>query len=499
VATFEQPGFNLDAFLDDALKSPAYKDRLARVYLDLMRLQIGATFQFVPAPATLRRVQVLGADCSPITIYYRQGQRRVRPETDGEFCLDQSETGLQFPRNTNPIGTPTPVDPAVLDQYTALAYPWWLYRDYDQPAPADRFGPDWAATHPGFVPVDALVNDTRVTDAGTDAGSTPITQVRVCKEEAQTAPTGTIYASGRTSNGDAGSPPYGRLTFPPLDSAFARQNAGKAIDCSTGSYFAMSVDCGCGPGLERCMPGATAQFDPPAFSFTSQQPLGFDQPVDATNQPASSWNRLWWGEEASQFLQHVFDQDEPVTKLLTASYTKVNGPLAQFYKAVAPATCCGQGLGFGLLQPVPLFDPKGLPADLKPHDAQDWRLVERGANASGLLTMPVFLTKYGSRRARAHVVYNAFLCRDFIAQNVQLAPSTEPNLMVRPGCQTCHVKLEPMAASFARVAESDWTFLPPDKLPLRSAACRNRPDGGPQNGACNTFYDPAFGNADAGS
>src|SRR5207248_2550147 len=82
---------------------------LTQVYMDLLRLEVGSQFQFVPAQVTLRRVQVLGPDgLTPVTIYYRQNQRRPRIETDGEFCLSQAETGLQFPRNAAPTGTATP-------------------------------------------------------------------------------------------------------------------------------------------------------------------------------------------------------------------------------------------------------------------------------------------------------------------------------------------------------------------------------------------------------
>ena len=268
-----------------------------------------------------------------------------------------------------------------------------------------------------------------------------------------------------------------------------------------GSGLSMTSDCGCGPGLERCMPGASFGFDPPAFAFSSQQPLGIDNPVDQNVQSQSSWLRVWWGEEARHFLDYIFDQDRDFREVLTARYSFVNGPLAQFYKAIAPSTCCGNALGFANLRaPDPLFDPAALPTDLLPQDSSKWEMVaDRGPHASGLLTMPIFATKYGSRRAKGHVVYNAFLCRDFVAPNVQLLPSTEPNLMLRPGCATCHVRLEPLAAYFSRIQESDWTWLPEQSFPISNPGCRNQPDGGlPANRGCTTFYDPAFGNADAG-
>jgi hypothetical protein len=492
VAAFETPGFDLQGWVDAHLGGSAYVERLTRVYMDALRLEVGPSFQFVPGTSTLRRVQVNGPDGNPLNIYFRLGQRRARVETDGELCLDQAETGLQFPHFAAPTGTPTNVSQATLDQFTTLVYPWWLYSDYASATPADRYGPAWATEHPGFQPDDVLLTE--------GDGGVQTTQIRVCNEEAQAAPMGTIYASGRTSN-PPGPPLYGRLTQPPVDSFYATHHHGEPVDCTVGSGFSMSIDCGCGPGLSRCLPGGSFSFDPAAFAFSSQQPLGMDNPVDANQQSASSWTRVWWGEEVRHFLGYLFDQDRDFREVLTAHYSFVNGPLAQFYRSIAPNTCCGVALGLAnLKQPDPLFDPAQLPADLQPQDQSKWELVQdRGPHASGILTMPAFVTKFGSRRSKGHVLYNAFLCRDFVAGNVQLQPSTEPNLMIRPGCQTCHVRLEPMAAYFSRIVESDWTWLPEDKFPIQNTICKNQPDGGlPKNGGCVTYYDPAFGDADAG-
>jgi hypothetical protein len=173
----------------------------------------------------------------------------------------------------------------------------------------------------------------------------------------------------------------------------------------------------------------------------------------------------------------------------------------QFYKSVAASTCCGNGINLGYLAPVPLFDPAALPTDLLPHDATKWELVnDRGPYSSGILTTPVFLTKFGSRRARAHVLYTAFECRDFIAGNIQLLPSTEPNLMIRDGCSTCHATLEPLAAYFSRITENDWTYLPATTFPVLDPACANvGADGGVQPYNCANYYDPAFTNQMTGT
>ena len=110
-----------------------------------------------------------------VYVYFRQGQRRLREETDGEFCLTQEETGLQFPRNTAPTGTAIPVTQAALDANTVVVKPWWLYRDYQSPTPADRYAPTWQAQSPNFVPVNALLTEPDTT--------TPTTEIRSAKKK----------------------------------------------------------------------------------------------------------------------------------------------------------------------------------------------------------------------------------------------------------------------------------------------------------------------------
>lgn len=481
VAAFEKDGFDVGAWIDQQLQGPQYARRMTRVYQDLMRLEIGGSFQFVQAPTVLRRQTVLGPDGKPLYVYFRDGQRRARPETDGDFCLTQAETGLQFPHIQPPLGTPTPVAARVLDQFTVLVKPWWLYRDYAAQAPVDRYDPlRWGPL--GFQPAPALLLE--------PDGTTPTTAVRVCAEEAQAADSAPIYASGRTRNPPM--LPYGRLDFPPLDNAYATANAGKPISCDTATGFSLSNGCGCGPGLLRCLPSPSYGFETAALVFPSRLPLGAEAPLDAATQAQGAWARLWWGQEAAHFFDYLFSADRDFREVLTGRYSFVNGPLVQFYRHVAPEQCCGQGLAFGYVAPTPLFDPATLPADLPVQDASTWKMVsDRGPNASGLLTMPVFLTKYGTRRARAHVLWNAFACRDFVAGNVQLKPSTEPDLTRRDGCNICHATLEPLAAYFTRIQESTWMYLPPASFPVGSSKC-GVAEVSKMSTACKTFYDPAF-------
>ena len=474
LAAFEQNNFDLNAWIDTHTTGDAYAERLERIYMDLLRLDVGPTFQFVPPSLVLRRQQVMGPDGMPLYVYFRRGQRRVDPATDGDFCLSFDDTGLDFPPNAPGVGVPRPVPQKVLDAKTVVVKPWWLFADYRAALPVDRIGPDWKRRFPGFEPSGGLLED----------GS-----VRVCREEAQTAETGTVYVSGRPPFKKGEKLPGHRETPPPNDSGFAKQHRGRAVSCLTGTGFQNSVECGCGVGLERCLPGAGPQFDPPGFLTPTNVPLGDALPFDAAPKGISEWPKLWWSQEARRFLLKIFEEDRDFRDVLTSRATEVNGPLAQFYRFMTGATCCGPGADAGYTEPEPLVDPGALPSALVPEDTATWLPVaDRGPHASGILTMPIFLTKYGSRRARAHVAYNAFLCKDFVADTARLAPSTEPDLTKRPGCSTCHQTLEPMAAYFTRIAESDWTWLPAHVFPMEQARCKTtKPPG-----YCKQVYDPAF-------
>jgi hypothetical protein len=54
-----------------------------------------------------------------------------------------------------------------------------------------------------------------------------------------------------------------------------------------------------------------------------------------------------------------------------------------------------------------------------------------------------------------------------------------------------------MAAYFSRIRESDWTYLPAAQFPVSLPRCAAA-DPKRMFGACKTFYDPAFTNAQAG-
>jgi len=489
VTAFERPGFDLDGWIDQHLTGPQYAERLRRVYMDLLRLEVGRNFGFVSNPIILRRVRVRDPAGNPVDVYYRRGQRRDRVETDGDFCMTVGETGLSITGNGQLTGTASNIAQNVWASRTVEVRPWWLYRDHRASNPNQAITVDPNNRGTDFEPVAALRTEAD--------GRTPAVSVRVCREEAQTGAQGAVYVSGRTA---APARPYpgGRVTVPPSDSAYARAHAGEMVSCTVGSGVGMSLQCGCGVGLERCMPGTSLSNDPTAFVLPDNIPLGADAPLDNTQaMPQSDWARFWWAQEAVRFVDDVFANDRDVRELLVGRSTMVNGPLAQFYRSMASSTCCGTGVNFDYVQPVSLFDPARVPNDLLPQDVSTWRRVtDRGPNAAGLLTMPIFLAKYGTRRARAHAVYQSFLCREFVAEGLELTPSTEVNLMVRPGCTTCHQTLEPLSAYFTRVTESGWTFLPAAQFPAVNPACAVTNNRMP--GSCSSFYDVQFGNTTRG-
>jgi hypothetical protein len=485
IAAFERPDFDLDAWIEQRIGGPGYVERLTRVYMDVLRLEPNLVFQ--NATWQLYRHDVLGPDGKPVTVYYRENQRRERPETDGEFCLSPEETGVVVRARQQDAGTPKKVSQKVLDAATVLVRPWWLYRDYREARPVQRYGDGWRDPDPQYRPVETLLND---------PDGKPVTEVRVCREEARAGDVGHVYASGRTKAPPAGTKlPGGRYRPAPLDRPYATQHQGQQLACDTRTALDFAPDCGCGVGLERCVPG-DGNNGGNAFYYPNHMPLGPGAPLDDARQQQQRWFPYWWSREAVHYLGDLFASDRDFREILTGKRTFVNGPLAQFYRSVQRSNCCGPEASFGMLEESePLFDPKAVPADLDPHDVSTWKAVEdRGSHAAGILTMPMFLEKYASARARGAALYNDFLCKSFVADSQQLAPSAEPNLTLRPGCKTCHATLEPLAAYFARVEPSSFVFLPQASFPVHSTTCKLDKNG-KLTGPCNALYDPAFADA----
>jgi hypothetical protein len=496
LASFERPDFAMDAWIDKLLRGPGYAERLVRVYMDLLRLEVGPAFVYAPPATTLRRQLIKGPHGEGIYVYYRQGQRRSRALTDGEFCLSEEESGLAFANSNTATGTARPVSAAVLEANTTLVRPWWLYRDFDDAEQPSQWLPEVRDPDPLFQPVDELFKD--------PDGSATV-KVRVCKEEANTTDNGTIFVANHPAlppvvKGAKPAPPVppGRFKPFPNDDAYARAHAGERLSCRTAAALTMSADCGCGVGLRHCLPGDSTGNNPRAFVLPTRAPLGPTAPLGTAPQTVSDWYKFWWAQEAQRFLGAIFDGDHDLRELLTARFSFVDGPLVAFYRAGAPASCCDREKAFGMLESAePLVDPAVLP-ELRPSDTRTWKTIpDRGPHAAGLLTMPAFLAKYASRRARAAVLYTTFLCKNFVAGKEELQPSKEPNLTIRPGCASCHATLEPLSAYFSRIEEGGWTFLPAWRFPVHNLGCKKNAQG-KLPGQCGFFYDPDFSDESGG-
>ena len=519
VASFGDPRFDFDAWVEARLTEPGYAERLTRIYTDLLRLEPNQNFS--AAPAQLYRQEILtAAGADRVWVYFRENQRRVRPETDGEFCLSPAETGLVVRARGQTSGTPKRVSQKLLDRFTVLVRPWWLYRDYRAKVPSELYGDTWADADSEYRPVESLLKD---------AGGKPVSEVRVCREEAEANTNGHIFVSGRgnaqhkpsaamkgpeavaSSSRAVPTPavpaaktarvvlPGDRARPPPPNKPYAVQHRGESVSCATKAGLELATDCGCGVGLERCIPSDSTN-NGAAFYFPNHSPLGPDAPLDTARQAAQRWFPYWWSREAISFISYLFAQDRDFREILTGRETLVNGPLAQFCRTIQRGNCCGPELAFGMLEEKePLFEPGRVPEDLAPQDTGRWELVsDRGSHAAGILTMPMFLEKYASARARAAAVYGDFLCKSFTAENQQLTPSTEPDLTVRPGCKTCHATLEPLSAYFARIEPGNFVFLPEAQFPVNNPVCKLDKNGH-LNGSCNALYDAAFVDAKQGA
>lgn len=479
LARFERPGFDVGAYVEDALRGPGYVERMVRIYMDALRLDVSPLIHVPSPPSTLYAETIKDDAGRLVRVWYRRGQRRVSPLVDGDFCLTAAESGIVLAK-ARPTNDALPRVPrAALDRATVVVRPWWLYRDYRSPKPSERLHHEWQPNPTSFDPTGDIAFEVD--------GKTETTEIRVCREEAQVAEKGTLFAPPRADEKKPPLPPGREAPFP-FEDEYARKHRGEPITCTTQLALAASADCGCGPGLERCVP--TGHDYAIVFNVAPRALVGLDGAVTTGGHNSSQYWHRFWRDEVTRLMSHVFEGDRDVRELVTGRYTFVNGPLSQFYRFVEPGNCCGheRSTGLGMREESdPLVRPDRMPV-MSVNDADTWTLVaDRGPHAAGILTTSAFLQKFASRRARAAAAYQGLLCKTFVADTSQAAPSRDPNLMVRPGCASCHTTLEPLAAYFTKVKEGSTTML---SLPTENPECRLR--NGKPYAYCPDFYDPDF-------
>ena len=230
----------------------------------------------------------------------------------------------------------------------------------------------------------------------------------------------------------------------------SNNNPDRMADCSQ----QVVAGCGCGENLRWC------QSDTPNTSAIL----------------AESMN-----EQMLRMIDNVIREDRPYTDVILRTEAEINGPMSHWLRF---QTQTG-GNAF-------------IASDQQNHDVpviagdavHTWQAVQRYDRHAGVLTLPGYLVKFQTDRARANRFHNAFLCQSFQAPEGGLPAADdtcndEPDLQVRCGCKYCHAMLEPDAAHWGRFAESGLSALNEDIFPAVLDDCQN-----PNNNSriCRLFY-----------
>jgi len=214
---------------------------------------------------------------------------------------------------------------------------------------------------------------------------------------------------------------------------------------------ALDPGCGCGPSLNRC-----SQF------------AAFNNDVLASLDHQITW---------------VLNNNRPYYEMLSDSPPFVNGRLVHYYRHMA--------------QDAPF--PKEMLPDLAYTDGS-WHEVPVGPHYSGVLTHPVYLTRFQTNRARTDRFYNSFLCQPFqppvgglpTATNEQMQ---EPDLQKRAGCKYCHSTIEPVGAYWGHWAEFRAGYLDAQNYPDFDPVCLQCAQLGNCDSRCALNYVTAVGSA----
>lgn len=214
--------------------------------------------------------------------------------------------------------------------------------------------------------------------------------------------------------------------------------------------------CGCGPNLRFCFP--TAEVAPE---------------VDETLKAAMR-------EQVNRTVDGIVTGERPYTDLLLATKAWENGPIAYWKKWLAP----NASLAYAYTVP----DPEETPSDTDWFEQETWKEVERGGLHAGVVTLPAYLLRFQTARARAHRFRINFMCEHFVAP-AESKPTpgcseSSGDLTERCHCQYCHSMLEPMAAHFGLFAEAGTTQMTdPLAFPKERPSCI-----GVDSGFCGRFY-----------
>ena len=229
LAAYQAPGFDLDARLDAQLASPSHAERIRRIDQARCASRLGRR-PVRARPLELRRQRVTVPTAEPSTSTFAAASAasirhrwrllpdpgRDRPAVPGQRRADRHRAG-----GRRSARRPDGRGQAVVAVRRRAA----IHAD-------NLVAPDWARGSPG-------------SRSRRSCSSRWKSDVRVCREEAQTADTGAVYASGgRRRKGRA-------AARRPADAAAGRQRVrerdkGRAVSCGTGVGFATRSSAGAG-------------------------------------------------------------------------------------------------------------------------------------------------------------------------------------------------------------------------------------------------------------
>lgn len=223
---------------------------------------------------------------------------------------------------------------------------------------------------------------------------------------------------------------------------------GQQVSCGDTRAYGNRA-CGCGAGLKFC------------FSPTSESEI-----------------RASLREQVLRSVDDVSRGARPYSDLILGTRAHQDGRIAFWKKHLA------QAFSFRLLYTLPDQDEEIRDVAY----SAGWAEVNRGGLHAGVVTLPGYLLRFQTDRARANRYSNAFMCRPFEPpkQLVQEGGCSEngTDLSQRCYCQSCHRRLEPLSQHWALFAEAGSTQIT-DRvaLPTSQPSCV-----GSNNDRCKRFY-----------
>lgn len=213
--------------------------------------------------------------------------------------------------------------------------------------------------------------------------------------------------------------------------------------------------CGCGPEGRYCTPSSVYELYAPSLARARIEDALSVEPL--------------------RIIQSVVGRDEDFFQVFNTRRSQVDGALAYFYRYQTGSLWIPGGTSGATMLPLDSPAPDALPTSA--YDDTDWHDYLRGPQHAGILSTPVYLARFATRRARISQFRTAFLCRPFTpAAATNPSPddpcTREPNLARRCGCQNCHAAIEPMTAWFGRWSEYSAQYLDPRSYPVFDPYCQ---------------------------